>query len=198
MKATNLEDLLVEELKDLYSAENQMVKALPKMAKAANSSALRSAFEGHLQQTRGQIERLDRAFALLSLPAKAKKCAAMEGLIEGGNELIDEDPVAPVLDAGLIGAAQKVEHYEIAAYGTARTHAELLGLDDVAALLEETLEEEKQTDEKLTELASTINVEAQVGDAEDDETSTVRSKGGHKGGPPQSSSGQHERVGARR
>jgi len=183
MKAINLEDLLVEELRDLYSAENQMVKALPKMAKAAGSGELRSAFNEHLQQTQGQVERLDAAFELLGIPAKAKKCAAMAGLIEEGKELIDERPAAPVLDAGLIGAAQKVEHYEIAAYGTARTHAELLGLDDVAALLEETLEEEKQTDEKLTELASSINVEAQRGESD---------------GAPSSGNGRGRRVGARR
>jgi ferritin-like metal-binding protein YciE len=182
MKASNLEDLLVEELKDLYSAEQQMVKALPKMAKAADSAELRAAFEEHLAQTKGQVERLDRAFDLLGVPAKAKKCAAMEGLIEEGKALIDEDPIAPVLDAGLIGAAQKVEHYEIAAYGTARTQAELLGLHDVAALLEETLEEEKQTDEKLTELASTINVTA----------------GGDHKAALRYGDERHQRVGARR
>ena len=188
MKGTNLRDLLVEELKDLYSAEQQMVKALPKMAKAASSDDLRSAFEEHLEQTKGHVERLERAFELLDLPAKAKKCAAMEGLIEEGKELIEEGLPENVLDAGLIGAAQKVEHYEIAAYGTARTHAELLGMSDVADLLQQTLDEEKQTDEDLTELAEDINVEAEV--SENDESESVA---GARGG-----NGLKQKVGARR
>lgn len=159
-KDYSLHDLLVVELKDLYNAEQQMVKALPKMAKAASSDDLRDAFEEHLEQTKGHIERIEQAFEQLDMPARGRKCAAMEGLITEGKELIEEYRADRVLDAGLIGAAQKVEHYEIAAYGTARTHAELLGHRDIADLLEKTLEEEKQTNERLTELSADINSEA--------------------------------------
>lgn len=192
MKGTNLQDLLVEQLKDLYNAEQQMVKALPKMAKAAGSEDLRNAFEEHLEQTKGHVERLEQAFEQLGLPARGKKCAAMEGLIEEGKELIAEGLPENVQDAGLIGAAQKVEHYEIAAYGTARTHAELLGHSKVADLLEQTLEEEKQTDEKLTELSEDINVQAEESDeGEEDEKGrdTRKSRSGN---------GRRERVGGRR
>jgi ferritin-like metal-binding protein YciE len=160
MKANTLQDLLVVELKDLYNAEQQMVKALPKMAKAAASDDLRAAFEEHLEQTKGHVARIEKAFEQLDLPARGKKCAAMEGLITEGKELIEDYEPDTVLDAGLIGAAQKVEHYEIAGYGTARTHAELLGHRGIADLLEQTLEEEKATNEKLTELAEGINAEA--------------------------------------
>lgn len=159
-KESTLQDLLIVELKDLYNAEQQMVKALPKMAKAASSDDLRTAFEEHLEQTKGHVERIERAFEQLDLPARGKKCAAMEGLIAEGKELIEGNQADYVLDAGLIGAAQKVEHYEIAAYGTARTHAEVLGHRDIAELLAETLEEEKQTDQRLTELSADINSEA--------------------------------------
>lgn len=192
MKGTNLQDLLVEELKDLYNAEQQMVKALPKMAKAAGSEDLRNAFEEHLKQTKGHVGRLDQAFEQLGLPARGKKCAAMEGLIEEGKELIAEGLPENVQDAGLIGAAQKVEHYEIAAYGTARTHAELLGHAKVADLLEQTLKEEKQTDEKLTELSEDINVQAEESDdGEVDDKRRDKRKSG-------SGNGRRERVGARR
>jgi len=162
MKETTLNDLLRDELKDLYNAEQQMVKALPKMAKAADSGDLQAAFEEHLTQTKGHVERLEQAFDLMGVPARGKKCQAMHGLIEEGKELIAEGLSDTVLDAGLIGAAQKVEHYEIAAYGTARTHASLLGLSELADLLEQTLEEEKQTDAKLSELAGDINVAAEA------------------------------------
>jgi len=163
MKLESLHDLYVEELKDLYSAETQLIKALPKMAKAASSESLREAFQEHLDVTKQQLERLDQIFEGLGKSPKGKKCVAMEGLIEEGSELIsqkkDIDPV--VLDAGLIGAAQKVEHYEIAGYGTVRTYAKLLGEDEAAELLQETLNEEAETDEKLTALAeSEINLEA--------------------------------------
>lgn len=159
-KENTLQDLLIVELKDLYNAEQQMVKALPKMAKAASSDDLRTAFEEHLEQTKGHVERIERAFEQLDVPARGKKCSAMEGLIAEGKELIEGNQADYVLDAGLIGAAQKVEHYEIAAYGTARTHAEVLGHRDIAELLAETLEEEKQTDQRLTELSADINSEA--------------------------------------
>jgi ferritin-like metal-binding protein YciE len=161
MKIQSLEDLLVETLRDLYHAENQIIKALPKMAKATSSDQLRAAFEEHLEQTRGQVERLDQAFEHLNLKARGKKCEAIEGLIEEGKELMEEDIDEQVLDAGLIMAAQKVEHYEIATYGCARTFAQLLGHRKVAELLQATLDEEKETDEKLTQLAESMeNVEA--------------------------------------
>ena len=161
-EATNpLEELLIDELKDLYSAENQIVKALPKMAKAASSPELKRAFERHLEETRRQVERLNQIGEQLEIKLTGKKCKGMEGLIEEGKEIIEEDLDENATDAGLIGAAQKVEHYEIAAYGTARTHASLLGYNKVARLLQQTLDEEGNTDKKLTALAeSVINVEA--------------------------------------
>jgi ferritin-like metal-binding protein YciE len=156
-----LEELLQDELKDLYSAENQIIKALPRMAKAASSPELKRAFERHLEETRRQVERLDAIGEELEIKLTGKKCMGMEGLIEEGKELIGEIDDEGALDAGLIGAAQKVEHYEIAAYGTARTHAEMLGYRKIAKLLQQTLNEEGMTDKKLTQLAdSLINVEA--------------------------------------
>jgi ferritin-like metal-binding protein YciE len=156
-----LEELLVDELKDLYSAENQIVKALPKMAKAATSPDLKRAFERHLEETRRQVERLDAIAEAMDVRLTGKKCKGMEGLIEEGKEIIQEDLEEPALDAGLIGAAQKVEHYEIASYGTARTHATMLGLNKIAKLLQQTLDEEGKTDKLLTQLAENIiNVEA--------------------------------------
>jgi ferritin-like metal-binding protein YciE len=162
MADTNpLEELLVDELKDIYSAENQIVKALPKMAKRAGSPELKRAFERHLEETRRQVERLDQIGEALEIKLTGKKCKGMEGLIEEGKEIMEEDFDENAIDAGLIGAAQKVEHYEIAAYGTARTHAMLLGYNKVARLLQQTLNEEGATDKKLTQLAeSIINVEA--------------------------------------
>jgi ferritin-like metal-binding protein YciE len=160
-KPNPLEELLVDELKDLYSAENQIVKALPKMAKAAGSPELKRAFERHLEETRRQVERLDQIGDQMEVRLSGKRCKGMAGLIEEGNELIGEDLDQDALDAGLIGAAQKVEHYEIAAYGTARTHADMLGYNKIARLLQQTLNEEGATDKKLTQLAeSIINVEA--------------------------------------
>jgi ferritin-like metal-binding protein YciE len=156
-----LEELLQDELKDLYSAENQIIKALPRMAKAASSPELKRAFERHLEETRRQVERLDAIGEELEMKLTGKKCVGMEGLIEEGKELMGEIDDDDALDAGLIGAAQKVEHYEIAAYGTARTHAEMLGYRKIAKLLQQTLNEEGMTDKKLTQLAdSLINVEA--------------------------------------
>jgi len=162
MKLQSLHDLYVEELKDLYSAENQLLKALPKMAKAATAESLREAFEEHLEVTKQQVERLEKIFEGLGKTPKGKKCVAMEGLIEEGSEMIQKKDIEPeVLDAALIAAAQKVEHYEIAGYGTVRTYAKLLGEDDAAELLQETLNEEGEADEKLTSLAeSQINLEA--------------------------------------
>lgn len=160
MSVGSLHDLYVDELKDLYNAENQLLKALPKMAKAASSDELRTAFEDHLEETRGQVRRLERIFKKLDTSPKGKKCKAMEGLVEEGKEVMEEaEP--PVLDAALIAAAQRVEHYEMAGYGCVRTFARLLGYDDAADLLQETLDEEGAADKKLTELAETIiNVEA--------------------------------------
>jgi ferritin-like metal-binding protein YciE len=161
MKITSLEDLLTDELKDLYSAENQLVKALPKMAKTAQSKELRAAFEEHLRQTQNQVERLERVAKDLGVSPKGKKCVGMEGLIEEGKEIMTNGEEVSSMEAGMIGAAQKVEHYEIAAYGTAIAHARQLGFNNVASILEKTLEEEKLTDEKLTKLAENqVNVQA--------------------------------------
>lgn len=161
MKIKTLEDLLTDELKDLYSAENMITKALPKMAKSTQSGELRTAFQEHLKQTENQIKRLERACNELGISPRGKKCVGMEGLIEEGKEIMTngEDPHA--LEAGLIGAAQKVEHYEIAAYGTAAAHARQLGFNSIAQLLDQTLEEERMTDEKLTKIAENqVNVQA--------------------------------------
>jgi ferritin-like metal-binding protein YciE len=162
MKLESLHDLFVDELKDLYNAETQLLKALPKMAKAAASEELRTAFEDHLAETEGQVQRLETIFKQLEKNPKGKKCKAMSGLIEEGKEMIEAEGEDPVKDAGLIAAAQRVEHYEMAGYGTVRTYAELLGFDEAAKLLEETLNEEKAADEKLSELAQNINVEAET------------------------------------
>lgn len=161
MKIDTLESLLTDELKDLYSAENQLIKALPKMAKNANTDELRRAFEDHLEQTREHAQRIERICEDLGVSPKGKKCVGMEGLIEEGKEIMTEAEDPGVLDAGMIGAAQKVEHYEIAGYGTASAHARQLGFNSAVTLLEKTLEEEKLTDEKLTKLAKNqVNVQA--------------------------------------
>jgi len=163
MKLETLENLFVHELKDLLSAEKQLVKALPKMAKGANSVHLQNAFQEHLEQTKGHVARLEKIFSILGKTARAEHCKAMEGLVEEGSDLLEEEGSPMVKDAALIGAAQRVEHYEISAYGTARTLAELLGQTEAAELLQATLDEEKETDEKLTELAmNEINLEAEA------------------------------------
>jgi ferritin-like metal-binding protein YciE len=160
MKMESIQDLFVKELQDLYSAENQIAEALPKMAEAASSEDLKAGFREHLKQTQGQIKRLEQIFEQLGNSAEGDTCRGMEGLLEEGEELMDEDADPEVLDAGLIAAAQKVEHYEIASYGTVRTYARLLGMNDAVQLLEQTLSEEKETDAKLTDLAEDINVQA--------------------------------------
>ncbi len=160
MEHDALKELYVDELKDIYNAENQILKALPKMAKAATSDELRTGFEEHLEQTRGHVQRLEQIFKELGEKPSGKKCKGMEGVIAEGQEMMDEDFDEDVMDAALISAAQRVEHYEIAAYGTVRTYAELLGEEKAVELLEQTLEEEKETDQKLTDLASDINVKA--------------------------------------
>ena len=171
MKEETLQQLYIEELRDIYDAENQLLKALPKMAKVATNEELKAAFEQHLEQTEEQVRRLEQVFESLDEKPKATKCEAMKGLLEEGKRIMeDHKDEEELLDAGLIAAAQKIEHYEIATYGTLRTWAELLGLDEQADLLEETLDEEKDTDENLTELAvSCINLEAAGEDAEEDE-----------------------------
>lgn len=161
MEMTSLRELYVEQLKDLYSAENQITKALPKMIKKAESPELKASFQEHLQQTEGQIDRLEQIFQLLQVSPRGKKCVGMEGLIEEGKEAMSEDMEPDVMDAALIAAAQKVEHYEISGYGTARAYARLLKDNRAVQLLTESLEEEAEADEKLTQLAeSGINVEA--------------------------------------
>jgi ferritin-like metal-binding protein YciE len=160
MLENRLKHLYIEELKDLYSAENQLLKALPKMAKAATSPDLKAGFEEHLEQTQGHVARLEKIFEGLGESPKGKKCKGMEGLIAEGKEMIDEDPAPEELDAGLISAAQRVEHYEMAGYGCVATYAKLLGEDQAVTLLRQTLEEEKVTDKKLTKLSEDINVEA--------------------------------------
>lgn len=170
-RLTTLEDLLLEELKDLFDAENQLTRALPKMAKAATAPELKEAFQEHLEVTKQQVERLTQVFGELGKPAKGKRCEAMRGLITEGQELIQEEIEPELLDVGLIGAAQKVEHYEMAGYGTVRTMASILGHKEAAQLLETTLKEEEATDKKLTQIARKyVNVRAKkVGLAEEPE-----------------------------
>src|SRR5688572_19016792 len=165
----SLRDLLVDELRDLHNAENQLIKALPKMAKAASHDELKEGFQDHLEQTREHVDRLDRCFKLLGTAARGKTCHAMKGLVEEGKEAIEEDAPDAIRDAKLIGAAQRVEHYEIAAYGTARAFAQTLGETKIADLLQETLDEEGETDKKLTALAETINEEANLSGEEEEE-----------------------------
>jgi len=157
---SSLKELLVEELRDLLDAEKQLTKALPKMAKAASNEELKQGFEDHLEETKNHVERLKQAFELLGETARGKTCAAMKGLVEEGSEAMELEGPENLRDAKLIGAAQRVEHYEIAAYGTARAFAETIGEDDVVNLLQQTLDEEGETDKKLTTLAATINEEA--------------------------------------
>jgi len=161
MELGSLRDLFVEELKDLYSAENQILKALPRMIKKASSRQLKSGFEQHLKETQGHVERLDKIFQELDESPRGKKCKGMEGIIADGKELMSQDAEPQVMDAGLISAAQHMEHYEIAGYGAVRTYADLLGHSNMVDLLQSTLDEEKTTDEKLTQVAGNINVQAQ-------------------------------------
>jgi ferritin-like metal-binding protein YciE len=152
MSLDSLEKLFLEELKDIYNAEKQLTRALPRMAKAAESTELQQAFTKHLKETEGQIQRLERVFQQLGQAARGKKCKGMEGLIEEGKEKLEEESEPQVLDAALIASAQKVEHYEIAAYGCLRTYAELLGYSEAAQLLQQNLQEEEAADKKLTQL----------------------------------------------
>lgn len=165
MELANLRDLFVKELQDLYDAENQIIEALPQMAQAASTPELGRAFQEHLEQTREHVTRLEQIFEKLGQKAGGEQCKGMQGLIAEGQKLMKEKAEPAVLDAGLIAAAQKVEHYEIAGYGTARTYAEQLDDDETADLLQTTLDEEYDTDDRLTELAEdTVNVEAAEGE----------------------------------
>ena len=168
MHMQGLQDLYVDQLRDLYSAEKQLVRALPKMAKAASDDQLKQAFNDHLEQTKEHVERLEQIFEELGKRPSGKTCKGMQGLIEEGSELMKEEAEPGVLDAGLIAAAQRVEHYEIAGYGTVRAYAKLLGDEQAAKVLERTLDEEGETDKLLTQVAeSAINVEAAEGAAEE-------------------------------
>jgi len=180
MTNESLKELYVDELRDLYSAENQLVKALPKLAKAATSEELSAAFEEHLEQTKGHVQRLEQIFESLGESPKGKKCLGMEGLVKEGSETTNEFE-REVLDAALIGAAQRMEHYEIAVYGTVAAFAELLGESEQQSLLHETLQEEKETDEKLTELSKEINAEANNAEG-NQEAEEFESPGPQKGG----------------
>jgi len=187
MSAENLNELFVEEVKDIYDAEKQLVKALPKMAKATDSSELRGAFEDHLEITKAHVSRLEEVFKLLGVAARGKTCEGMKGLIQEGQEAMQELE-GTVLDAALIASAQKVEHYEIATYGTLATFAEVLDMQDAKDLLGQTLEEEKEADEKLTQIASQINPEAEQGsdsgaeDEEEDSDTAMAGRGRKKAG----------------
>jgi ferritin-like metal-binding protein YciE len=175
----SLEDLMQDELKDIYDAEKQLTKALPKLAKKASNEELRAALEQHLQETEGQIERLDQVFELLGLPARGKKCEGMQHLIAEGNDMISDAEEDATRDAVMIASAQKVEHYEIASYGTLRTWANLLGKSEVAALLEDSLEEEKQADAKLTEIAEAFVNEGAASEGEEEDEARP-SRGGRR------------------
>lgn len=174
MSLKNLEDLFLHEVKDIYDAEKQIVKALPKIIKAVETPELLNALEEHLTVTEKQVERLEEVFALLEKPARGKKCAGMEGLLKEGSSLLEEDAESSVLDAGVIGAAQKVEHYEICAYGTLIAFAQELGYEEIAELLEQSLEEEKEADELLSEISAKVNKAATAG--EEEETATAKRK----------------------
>jgi ferritin-like metal-binding protein YciE len=160
MKLETMKELLLDELQDLYSAETQITKALPKMARTASAPELRQAFESHLQETEGHVQRLEKIFKHLQESTKGKTCEGMKGLLKEGEERIKEGGDVDVVDAGLIAAAQRVEHYEIAAYGSARTYAELLKENEVAKLLDQTLNEEKSADQKLTKISKSVNMKA--------------------------------------
>lgn len=196
MAAENLHELFVDELKDIYDAEKQLTKALPKMAKAADSEDLRAAFEEHLEITRMQVNRLEEVFKSLGMAARGKPCEGMKGLIEEGQEKMQELEQGPTLDAALIASAQKVEHYEIATYGTLATFAEIMGHQDAKDLLGQTLDEEKEADEKLTQVAGEINFEAeteQAGEEQEAGGMAMASNRTSRGGGARSSSGSRGR-----
>jgi ferritin-like metal-binding protein YciE len=179
VEANSLRELLIGELRDLYDAEHQIIKALPKMISKVSSDELKNALDEHLEITRQQAERLEQIFENMGEKAKAQKCKGIEGVIKEGSELLQEVDDEDVRDAAIIASAQKVEHYEMAAYGTVRTWASLLGEEESAQLLEQTLNEEKEADQKLTEIAEAINVEAGEGEVEEEQP---RSRRGSKSG----------------
>jgi ferritin-like metal-binding protein YciE len=185
-KTRTLQDALVEQLRDLYDAEKQLVRALPKMAKGCNSAELKTAFQEHLEVTKGQVQRLEQVFELLGQKARSKPCKAMKGLVEEGAEIMQEDMQEQLLDLTLIGGAQKVEHYEIAGYGTLRTFAQAIGNKEVAQLLDQTLKEEEAADKKLTQIAKSLYKEAQ------------RAEGSSAGNDSKSSRGASTRGGTSR
>ncbi len=168
MAIKTADDLFLDELKDIYSAEKQAVRAYPKLTKAISTPELKQAMQMHLEQTKGQIERLDRVFEILEKKSSGKTCEGMKGLIEEGQEHAEEIEQGPVRDAGLIGAAQRMEHYEIAAYGTVVAFAKATGQSEIEQLLSQTLEEEKQTDQKLTTISEQVNQQA-IGETEDED-----------------------------
>ena len=168
MEINSLRELYIDQLRDLYDAENQLIKALPKMAEGATSEELREGIEEHLEQTRNQAQRLEQIFERLGETPKGERCKGMEGVIKEGSETLEKEMDDDTKDAAIIAAAQRVEHYEIAGYGTVRTYANLLGETEAAELLEETLDEEKETDQKLTQLAEEINIEAAEGSDEEE------------------------------
>jgi len=170
MSVATAEELFVDELKDIYSAEKQAVKAFPRLTKAVQSDELKQAMQEHLEQTKGQIERLDRIFEILDKRSSGKTCDGMKGLVTEAQSQVEEIERGPVLDCAMIGALQRIEHYEIAAYGTVATLAEAMGQDEIKELLGETLEEEKETDERLTQVAQSVNSDA-INEAEEGETS---------------------------
>lgn len=180
MKENNLKELYLDELHDLFDAEQQLIKALPKMAKAATSDELRQGFEEHLEQTKAHARRLEQIFESMGETAKGKKCKGMAGLVSEGSQMLKEDFEGKVKDAGIISAAQRVEHYEIAAYGTVRDFANLIGESEAASLLEQTLNEEKETDRKLTELSERINPMALHGDGSEHRSGRAARAGGSR------------------
>lgn len=186
MQKNSLRGLYIDELRDLYNAETQLTKALPKMAKSSTNNHLREAFEEHLRQTSEHVSRLEQIFEQLEEKPTGKKCLGMEGLVKEGSETIKDDFAGAVMDAAIIGAAQRVEHYEIAAYGTVREFAQILGEDGHVTLLEQTLEEEKQADQKLTQLAEGINPEAAETEHAEEEQGDMA--GSHKNRGPGSRS----------
>jgi ferritin-like metal-binding protein YciE len=180
MQKDSLRELYIDELRDLYNAETQLVKALPKMAKGAANEQLREAIEDHLRETSEHVSRLEQIFEQLGEKPSGKKCLGMEGLVKEGSETLKEDFSEAVKDAAIIGAAQRVEHYEMAGYGTVKAFAELLGEDEHISLLEQTLEEEKMADQKLSQLAEQIN--PQAAQAEGEEVTSPRSREGRSSG----------------
>jgi len=196
VKIDSISALLEEELNDIYDAEKRLVKALPKMAKAASSDELRSAIEEHLEVTKGQVQRLEQVFEGLGIPAKGKTCVGMKGLIEEGEEALEKDGAENLKDAAIIGAAQRVEHYEMAAYGTARTLAESLGNDEAASLLEETLNEEKEADQKLTDIAVRLLEEMETGE-ERPESESSQAEGSRRGNGSRAGTGNGRTAGAK-